>query len=76
MTMTTANGDSRALPAISPLAVDAEGAAALCSISRRSWDRLNAKGMAPAPLRLGGCRRWAVEKLDEWISEGCPARSP
>ena len=72
MTTTTTNGSH----AIAPLAVDAAGAAIMVGISRRSWDRLSAKGMTPTPVRIGDCRRWSVEVLSEWVAHGCPARSP
>ncbi len=74
MSATTGNGDPRALPALPPLAVDAEGAAALVGVSRRTWGRLNSAGLTPAPIRLGGCCRWSVEALESWVRAGCPAR--
>ncbi len=43
-------------------------------ISRRSLDRLIARGEFPlTKLRIGGLVRFCADELREWIEEGCPA---
>jgi prophage regulatory protein len=51
--------------------VNAATAAAIAGVSRRSWWRFVADGKAPPPIRLGGCVRWRVAELNNWISNGC-----
>ncbi len=63
-----------ALGAVAPLAVDAEGAAALIGVSRRTWHRLDLAGQVPQAIRIGRLKRWIVEDLIEWAAAGCPAR--
>lgn len=64
-----------ALAPVAPLAVDAEHAALLIGISRRTWDRMTSAGITPRPLELGGgLRRWSVVELARWVEHGCPTR--
>lgn len=70
MTAPTANGDAHG--ALLPLAVGPVAAASLVGVSRRTWDRLTSAGLTPAPVRIGACRRWSVETLNEWVEQGCP----
>ncbi len=58
-----------------PLVVNAEGAAALLAISERHFQRLDADGQCPMPLRLGSCKRWGVDELRAWVADGGPSRS-
>lgn len=58
-----------------PGLLTAELAAAYCSVSRRQWDRLCARGAAPRPRVVGGSKRWALVDLDEWIEDGLPSRA-
>lgn len=60
---------------LTPLLVNAKGAATMCALSKASWARLFAAGKTPAPVRLGGSVRWAVEDIQAWIRLGCPGRS-
>ena len=49
------------------------GAALLLGISDRQFRRLAAKGLTPAPLKLGKrLRRWSVQTLREWAADGAP----
>jgi predicted DNA-binding transcriptional regulator AlpA len=57
------------------LAVAAEGAAALCGISRAQWWKLHAAGKTPLPIYLGTkAPRWRVEELRAWLAAGAPDR--
>ena len=58
-----------------PIAVDAKGAAALFSISPRSWSRWHAAGLCPVPHRVAGCVRWSTAELLAWSNAGCPTRA-
>ena len=57
------------------LLVDHAEAARMRDIPVASWDRLNAAGKTPRPIRLGGGRlRWRRSDLESWIGHGCPDR--
>jgi predicted DNA-binding transcriptional regulator AlpA len=67
-----------AAPALVPLLVPAAKAAALCSMSRATWDRHAAAGLVPAPVRIGpgkGRPLWSVRELEAWTDAGCPNRA-
>ena len=57
------------------LLLDAVKAAALCSLAKATWYRLDALGRIPAPITL--CRRklWSRAELDAWVLAGCPTRA-
>jgi predicted DNA-binding transcriptional regulator AlpA len=57
-----------------PLCVDATELATLLHVSERQIYRLDSGGKLPAPLVLGGCRRWSVREIEEWIAAGVPDR--
>ncbi len=59
--------------AMTPLAVNASGAAALCGVSRSMWLKLSSQGAVPAPVRLGRRTLWRVADLDAWLAAGCPS---
>jgi predicted DNA-binding transcriptional regulator AlpA len=59
---------------IAPLAVDADGAAALCTVSVRHWLALHSSGRVPLPVRLGRSVRWRRDEIAEWLAAGCPNR--
>ena len=49
-------------------------AAGFCKISKRCWLAHSAKGLIPAPVRIGGSVRWRKSDLDAWVKWGCPDR--
>lgn len=55
-----------------PLAVDARDAARMCGVSVAHWYALIAGGRAPAGIRLGRRRLWAVAELSAWLEAGAP----
>ena len=61
-------------PAVEPLLVDTEQAAAACGIGRATWFRLKSAGKTPAPVKLAGRVLYRVEDLKLWVSLGCPPR--
>lgn len=71
----TTNSRPAPIPAADRLAVNAKRAAELLSLSPASWYRLVSAGKAPKPIRCGGCVRWRVADIREWIEAGCPACS-
>ena len=56
------------------LLVRAKDACRLVGMSKAAWDRLNAAGKVPAPIRLGGGVFWRADELREWAAAGCPER--
>lgn len=86
MTSETANGAapgraSRRKPKpaesihVAPALVDCAGAAAIAGISPRLWERMQADGRVPEPVRVASCVRWRVRELVAWCEAGCPARA-
>jgi hypothetical protein len=61
-------------PAVEPLLVDTEQAAAACSIGRATWFRLKSAGKTPAPVKLAGRVLYRVDDLRLWVALGCPDR--
>jgi predicted DNA-binding transcriptional regulator AlpA len=62
-------------PAVTALAVSAEGAARLCGVSRSQWWKLHSAGKVPLPVYLGSkAPRWRVDELRAWLAAGCPNR--
>ena len=60
---------------LTPLLVDAVGAAALLSISVAHFRRLAREGrIGPEPVRLGKCIRWSRAELARWADADCPPR--
>jgi excisionase family DNA binding protein len=51
--------------------LDVLAVAALLSSSRRTVERLVARGEMPAPVKLGRLRRWNRADVEEWIRDGC-----
>ena len=45
--------------------------AEMLGCSKRNVARLVDTGGMPAPLKLGGLRRWRRDELAEWIARGC-----
>ena len=73
-----AHGDTgilaHAVEGVEPLAVSGPEAARLVGVSSRHWARLDARGLAPAGVRLGRRRVWTLEELRAWLAAGCPSR--
>jgi predicted DNA-binding transcriptional regulator AlpA len=62
-------------PAVEPLLLTADQAAALLGVSPATFYRMRSAGRTPAPLRLSpGCVRYSRETLVEWVRLGCPSR--
>jgi predicted DNA-binding transcriptional regulator AlpA len=57
-----------------PLLLDAANAAALCSVSLRTWRDWDAIGRCPAPIRFRRNLRWSRRELEAWVDAGCPDR--
>jgi predicted DNA-binding transcriptional regulator AlpA len=47
---------------------------ALLSRSAGSLERDQAAGRLPAPVYVGGSRRWRREEIEAWVAAGCPPR--
>ena len=66
---------SAAAPALAPVLLNAEAAAALLDISRRHFQQLDRSGrLGPQPVKLGRCTRWSRNALERWAAAGCPCR--
>jgi excisionase family DNA binding protein len=53
----------------SPLCVDAAGVATLLNVSIRTVRRLADAGKLPAPIAIGGCRRWLIAEVEAWLRD-------
>lgn len=75
MTATTVP-DTRAAgdPGAAALLVDIRGLAALLSRSVASLERDQAAGRVPAPVYVGGSKRWRRAEVEAWVAAGCPRR--
>lgn len=56
--------------------LDVVAVASLLGVSPRHVYRLADGGRMPAPLKLGGSRRWDREAVNDWIAAGCPVIRP
>jgi predicted DNA-binding transcriptional regulator AlpA len=63
------------LPENSGLLVDRKTFASLISISTATFDRLQAEGALPAPVRIGHLKKWRLIEVLEWIDADCPPES-
>ncbi|MGH8310088.1 MAG: helix-turn-helix transcriptional regulator [Steroidobacteraceae bacterium] len=54
--------------------MDSVKLAALLDVSERQLRRLDDSGKLPAALELGGCKRWEIATIREWIHAGAPSR--
>ncbi len=48
-----------------------ELAARLKVSTRTLWRKLSAKQIL-APVRIGGLPRWPLDRVKQWIEDGCP----
>jgi hypothetical protein len=60
---------------ISPVLVDAKTAAAMMSVSVRTWLEMNRKGLCPRPTLSLRTLRWSLEELKVWGRSGCLPRA-
>lgn len=65
---------TRYAPAVEPLAIDADGAAAMVGLSRSGWFKLAAQGGVPRPRRLGRRVLYDLSELKQWWGAGCPSQ--
>lgn len=73
------DGQTRAAPdnaaaGLPPLLIDIQQLSALLARSTASLERDEAAGRLPAPLRLGGSKRWRYAEIEAWVAAGCPER--
>lgn len=61
-------------PAPAALLIDIRDLAVLLSRSVASLERDQAAGRLPAPLYVGGSKRWRRMEIEEWVTAGCPRR--
>jgi len=54
---------------ITPLCVDAPGVATMLGVSIRTVRRLADNGRLPSPIAIGGCRRWLIADIENWLRE-------
>jgi predicted DNA-binding transcriptional regulator AlpA len=70
-------GTSReAAPTEPLLLVGLSKLAALLDRSVASLNRDLAAGRLPAPVRLGGSRKWRWPEIEAWVAAGCPPCPP
>ncbi len=72
MTETTQPTGATAPP--QPLLVDIHALAGLLDRSVASLERDQAAGRLPAPVRIGGSKRWRRADIEAWVAAGCPAQ--
>ncbi len=65
----------RKRPAVLPGLLRPSAAAAYLGLGRSTLDRLNAAGLVPQPVRLGGALAWSRAELAAWAKRGCPPRA-
>lgn len=73
--MTATTPEHPALPPL-PLLIDIYALAALLTRSVASLERDQAAGRLPAPVRIGGSKKWRRADIETWVAAGCPARTP
>ncbi len=61
-------------PAAPALLLSAQETAGRLGISRATLWRYDARGLIPAPVRIGAAVRWPAKALEDWIARGCPPR--
>lgn len=67
-------GNRRPILQCAPLLFPGPVAARLCSLSPRTWAKLNAAGKVPRALTVGRRRLWVRAELERWVEAGCPNR--
>ena len=69
-----ARGTASPKPTCEALLLSAAHAAVACDLSKRTWQKLDAQGRVPIPIRIGRRKLWALADLREWTARGCPTR--
>jgi predicted DNA-binding transcriptional regulator AlpA len=59
---------------LAPLLIDIHALAVLLDRSVASLERDQAAGRLPAPVRIGGSKRWRRADIETWVAAGCPTR--
>ena len=59
---------------LKPLVVDAKSLAPMLSCGVRTVRTLDARGLLPKPLRIGGSVVWVVDDIRAWLEAGAPDR--
>jgi excisionase family DNA binding protein len=65
---------SESTQSLAPLCTDAAGVSILLGVSLRTVRRLAESGKLPAPIAFGGCRRWLIRDIENWLRSGAPRR--
>lgn len=60
---------------VGALLIDIRQLAALLSRSVGSLERDQAAGRLPAPVYVGGSKRWRRAEVEAWVAAGCPDRA-
>jgi len=71
----TTHDDELTEPADRPLLIDIHALAALLDRSAASLERDIPAGRLPAPVWLGGSRRWRRAEIEAWVDAGCPTQA-
>lgn len=66
--------DADAVPVWRRALLTRRAASRYLSMSPAKLDRLNAAGLCPRPLKIGGCVMYRRAELTAWIAAGCPDR--
>lgn len=55
---------------------DADAVGVLCGWSARTVMRYADAGIMPWGIKCGALRRWDLDEIESWISQGCPRVRP
>ena len=69
------NGQDHGPSTVTPVMVDADAAAAMFSVSVRTWRRRDRDGSVPRGAMLKGRKLWRIQDLELWSEWGLPNRS-
>lgn len=58
-----------------PQLIDVAELALMLRRSVPSLRRDDAAGRLPAPVRIGGSKRWRADEIASWVAAGCPNRT-
>lgn len=58
-----------------PLLLDIKCLAVLLTRSVASLERDQAAGRLPAPVRIGGSKKWRRADIEAWVAASCPAQT-